>query len=765
MDLYVTNIAITLNYLFCFLQEGIMKKSFIFLSCLMIALLIQAAIPCRAFADTPYTWFGFTYKYINNGSEIEITSYIGTDPDITVPIQIYDVPVTAVNLLAILHPEVLRSVGIPAGVKDIRSGSLQNCPNLNTLNFWGNAPKVWGSNNGQPFCNNAPDLKIYYMPGKTGFTNPWYGHPTEVAPAPLVDHAYYKSQGYTYQIRPDNSAVIIEYDHYYGEARPEVVIPAQLEGHPVVKIGPGAFKDNNHITSVRIPDGVISIGEYAFKYCGLNDITIPNSVTRIDNGAFYSSCLTRVSLPVRLEQIGELAFGQCNDLHMAKFFGNAPSLGSRVFEHCAADFIIYYAPGVTGFSDPWHGYDTELLPTVPTSGSQQKTFAINLQAQASPVSIVLNWNSINDPKGVSGYNVYKGLSAQELANQTQPAAYVAGTTYTDRLVQSGKTYYYIVKPVYRDKSIGKESNLVSATPRRPSGTIQLTVDQPHMTVDGIEKETDAGYGTAPVIKDGRMFLPIGSVVGEMGGSIKWDGSEQKITIEYNGKTVELWIGQTKANVDGIATTMNTGPFISDTGRTMLPLSFVAQNLGCEISWDSVLQTATITGYGIGDTPKVQKEGNTPAPLPERPTGIPGSIPAPSIANLQLLKDESGLPYFRLEVTIPESVRTLDKVRPADGWIDMETYTKVDNDEWIPDGGGLEVFTQEPVPGKSGVYYITFNPFDEGDLSETVILSKKYTFKTRFYYTYVTGDEHKYVYSPWSNEVSGQSESYYRSEEE
>jgi len=71
-----------------------MKKYLKLFSGLIIAVMLLVLIQPRVFAATSMTWFDFHYRYINNGTEIEITSYWGTDPDITVPSRIYDVPVT-----------------------------------------------------------------------------------------------------------------------------------------------------------------------------------------------------------------------------------------------------------------------------------------------------------------------------------------------------------------------------------------------------------------------------------------------------------------------------------------------------------------------------------------------------------------------------------------------------------------------------------------------------------------------------------------------
>ena len=106
---------------------------------------------------------------------------------------------------------------------------------------------------------------------------------------------------WTYTVT-DNQATITAYS---GDDT-EVVIPAELDGIAVAKVGDEAFKDNSSVTNVTIPDSVTSIGNAAFNSCtGLPSVTIGNSVTRIGIAAF-SSCtkLTSVTLPDRVERNG-----------------------------------------------------------------------------------------------------------------------------------------------------------------------------------------------------------------------------------------------------------------------------------------------------------------------------------------------------------------------------------------------------------------------------------------------------------------------------
>ncbi len=72
---------------------------------------------------------------------------------------------------------------------------------------------------------------------------------------------------------------------YIGDGG-QVAIPASIEGRPVVAIADEAFKNKN-VTSVAIPDTVVSIGWFAFYGChALTQVTIPASVTAIEYAAF-----------------------------------------------------------------------------------------------------------------------------------------------------------------------------------------------------------------------------------------------------------------------------------------------------------------------------------------------------------------------------------------------------------------------------------------------------------------------------------------------
>jgi hypothetical protein len=126
--------------------------------------------------------------------------------------------------------------------------------------------------------------------------------------------------------------------------------------------------------------------------------------------------------------------------------------------------------------------------------------------------------------------------------------------------------------------------------------IVLKIGSSSFTVNGETRYLDS----PPVIKNSRTLVPIRAIVEALGGTVGWDATEKKVTVSLGSTTIELWIGKNTARVNGVSkpidsTNSKVVPEIIN-GRTMLPLRFVTENLGCTVQWDGSTQTITIT-YG------------------------------------------------------------------------------------------------------------------------------------------------------------------------
>jgi len=110
----------------------------------------------------------------------------------------------------------------------------------------------------------------------------------------------------------------------YGKTLERVVVPSQIGSAAVTAIAPNAFADGTNImTSVSLPDTIITIGAGAFTGTSITDIVIPESVLTIGNGAFANCIVLVVVVFVSVEP---------------------PAMGDGVFEGVDSDNISIVVP-------------------------------------------------------------------------------------------------------------------------------------------------------------------------------------------------------------------------------------------------------------------------------------------------------------------------------------------------------------------------------------------------------------------------------------
>lgn len=106
----------------------------------------------------------------------------------------------------------------------------------------------------------------------------------------------------------------------------------------VKKLSTGVFSGCEYLTSVELPDSVISIGKQAFSDCiSLDRIVLPAYLEALEYGAF-SGCesLFRITLPDTLVSIGERAFADCKTLKNVSFSKGLTEIGNEAFSDCTS---------------------------------------------------------------------------------------------------------------------------------------------------------------------------------------------------------------------------------------------------------------------------------------------------------------------------------------------------------------------------------------------------------------------------------------------
>lgn len=112
-------------------------------------------------------------------------------------------------------------------------------------------------------------------------------------------------------------------------------------------------------------------------------------------------------------------------------------------------------------------------------------------------------------------------------------------------------------------------------------------------------EVAATMDTSPMIWEGRTMMPIRYVAEPLGAEVDWNSDEQRVRVVLDDKTADLWIGQNAASINGNRVAIDTEntnvcPIVNASGRTMLPLRFIAEQLGASVDWNEGRQEITIT---------------------------------------------------------------------------------------------------------------------------------------------------------------------------
>ncbi len=143
---------------------------------------------------------------------------------------------------------------------------------------------------------------------------------------------------------------------FLNQTATEVVIPNEIDGRPVTKIGASAFSHCDSLASVVFPNGLKTIGHHAFYNCySLTSVALPSELKTIGDWAFYNcGSLASVALPDGLETIGKRAFSHCDSL--TEFTVSSANKHFR-----AVDGVLFTADGKTLVAYPAGNKRTEYV--------------------------------------------------------------------------------------------------------------------------------------------------------------------------------------------------------------------------------------------------------------------------------------------------------------------------------------------------------------------------------------------------------------------
>ena len=264
----------------------------------------------------------YEYTFLDDGT-VEISKYIGSDKEITIPDTIDGKKVTSIGNYVFENCIGLESITIPENITNIEHMAFHYCTNLESINVDVNN-NIYSSIDGVLF-NKEQDKIIFFPYNKSDS----YEIPDSVTS--IGDGAFYGCYNLTNIIIPDSVTSIGNWAFKDCSSLTNITIP-----NSVTSIGNYAFSACANFTSITIPDSVTSIGESAFSACFiLTSITIPDSVTSISDETF-SKCykLTDIIIPNSVTSIGNMAFYACVNLTNITIPNSVTSIGFSAFRSC-----------------------------------------------------------------------------------------------------------------------------------------------------------------------------------------------------------------------------------------------------------------------------------------------------------------------------------------------------------------------------------------------------------------------------------------------
>ena len=101
----------------------------------------------------------------------------------------------------------------------------------------------------------------------------------------------------------------------------------------------------------------------------------------------------------------------------------------------------------------------------------------------------------------------------------------------------------------------------------------------------------------PLVRNGKLLVPLRQVIEGLGGSIAWQGKDQPLLVQLPGSSMELTVGSDSFVVNGQVFTAGT-PAELIRGRMMVPIDMCAQLQGVSLAWDPDSKTVRLNSGAL-----------------------------------------------------------------------------------------------------------------------------------------------------------------------
>lgn len=95
-----------------------------------------------------------------------------------------------------------------------------------------------------------------------------------------------------------------------------------------------------------------------------------------------------------------------------------------------------------------------------------------------------------------------------------------------------------------------------------------------------------------MLKNNATYVPVKYIMDAFGGQATWNQSSQRVTILRAGQLLDLTVNNKAYVANGKLKSSTVAPLVVS-GRTLVPLRLVSEQLGLTVKWDQKTKTVSI----------------------------------------------------------------------------------------------------------------------------------------------------------------------------